>query len=475
MFSIRTRIVASYLFMIGLAFFALIFASSRIIGNYLIDLRVTQQQKQTEELAGTVAPYLYNYDAAGLYETVREKSLELDGRILVFSKDGVVQCESFSQLNGRKLDHKEIISAVQNGVADYGFHRIETDVISQQGEDTAKTWVAYYATPVTMNGERIGAVLFSSGEINTVISRLATLNVQIFLVLLGVSFISVALGLVVSRYIIKPVRELTDAATTIAGGRFDRRVQVSGRSEMAHLAETFNMMSEKLESLDHVRNEFVSNASHELKTPLSSIKILTESLLYQPFDEKITKEFLTDINSEVDRMSEIVNDLLALVNMDNESSRSIRKEVVHLEPLLKTVVESLQSLARLNQITLKLEIKNDITIMGDSLRLRQAFTNLIDNGLKYTGAGGEVKVSLRDEGRWAVISVKDNGIGIPEKEQKHIFERFYRVDKARSRYTGGTGLGLSIVKNIVTLHEGDISLSSREGVGSEFVVKLSRV
>ena len=462
--------------MIGFAFFALIFASSSIIGNYLINLRVTEQQNKTEELANEVAPYLYNYDAQGLYAVVAKKSLDLNGRILVLTDDGVVQCESFSQLNGRKLDHEEIISAVQKGKADYGFHRIQVASSTQEQANSQNTiWVAYYATPITVNGVRIGAVLFSSSEINVVISRLTSLNVRISLVLLGVTFIAVALGLVISRYIIKPVKELTDVATSIAGGRFDRRVRVNGRSEMAHLAQTFNTMSEKLENLDHVRNEFVSNASHELKTPLSSIKILTESLLYQPFDEKIYKEFLTDINAEVDRMSAIISDLLSLVNMDSETNQTIHKEVVHLEPLLRGVMESLLSLAKLNQIRLKLDIKNDITVMGDSIKLRQAFVNLIDNGVKYTSPGGEVQVSIREENRWVVISVKDNGIGIPEKEQKHIFERFYRVDKARSRYTGGTGLGLSIVKTIISLHDGEVSLKSHEGEGSEFIVWLPRV
>ena len=298
------------------------------------------------------------------------------------------------------------------------------------------------------------------------------LDLRIGIVFLAGALIAVLLGVLFSRHITKSIKELTVVASSIGRGSFEKRIKVSGKSEIAQLGEAFNSMSEKLENLDRIRNEFISSASHELKTPLSSVKILSESLLYQPFDEKIYKEFLKDINTEVDRMSAIISDLLSLVHMDNSSSESLARTQVDLAELTGRIVDSLQPMAKLNKVELQLVVKNNAIISGDPVKLRQAFINLIDNAIKYTPENGNVAVTVSKEPQWAIVSVKDTGIGIPQKEQLHVFDRFYRVDKARARYTGGTGLGLSIVKTVVSLHEGIITLDSLEGEGSEFVVRL---
>ena len=202
------------------------------------------------------------------------------------------------------------------------------------------------------------------------------------------------------------------------------------------------------------------------------MKILIESLLYQdPMDPGLAKEFLTDVNKEIDRLNRIVSDLLTLVNIDSGGLKLNIAEM-SLNSLLEEQVKRLLPLARENGIEINLEMKDDTAILGDSAKLEQVIYNVIDNAIKYTPRGGEVEVSLNRSGKKALIRISDTGIGIPADDLPHIFDRFYRVDKARSRATGGTGLGLSIVKQIVQNHGGNISAASSEGKGTAFTIEL---
>ena len=220
------------------------------------------------------------------------------------------------------------------------------------------------------------------------------------------------------------------------------------------------------------RNQFVSNASHELKTPLSTMKILLETLLYQEnYDPQMQKEFLTDINKEIDRLNRIVSDLLTLVNIDSGGMR-LNVADIRLRDIVTEQVKRLSPLARERGIELSCLVRDPCETVGDSLKLQQVFYNVIDNAIKYTPRGGEVRVELARAGKRAVVRVEDTGIGIPAADLPHIFDRFYRVDKARSRETGGTGLGLSIVRQIVLLHDGDIRAESEENKGTTFIIDL---
>ena len=202
------------------------------------------------------------------------------------------------------------------------------------------------------------------------------------------------------------------------------------------------------------------------------MKILLQTLLYQEvYDPTISREFLTDIDKEIDRLSAVISDLLTLVSVDSGELK-LKTAPLSLRDLINDNVRRLAPLARERGIELQFTGRENVEIVGDHMKLTQVFYNLIDNAIKYTPRGGWVHVELAKQGKTAVVRVADNGIGIPEEDQLHIFDRFYRVDKARSRETGGTGLGLSIVKQIVLLHNGNISVSSRENEGSTFTVEL---
>ena len=204
------------------------------------------------------------------------------------------------------------------------------------------------------------------------------------------------------------------------------------------------------------------------------MKILIESLIYQDaFDPAMTREFLTDIDKEIDRLNSVIGDLLTLVNMDSGEMR-LRLSDLQLDEMLAETVKRLTPLAGNRDINLTLEAHAAPVVEGDSSKIQQVFYNLIDNAIKYTPAGGDVRVELGENARFAIIKVSDTGIGIPQADIAHIFDRFYRVDKARSRETGGTGLGLSIVNQIVQLHGGQVSVQSVEDKGSVFTVTLPK-
>jgi signal transduction histidine kinase len=209
-----------------------------------------------------------------------------------------------------------------------------------------------------------------------------------------------------------------------------------------------------------------------LKTPLAAMKVLIESLVYQPdMDKKLRIEFLQDVNKEIDRLSAIVSDLLTLVRMDAGSVKLTREKLT-LQDLIEENRHRLDPMARKRRQELVIDIKDPCEMNADKGKMNQVIYNLMENAIKYTQDGGEIDVTLVREDGNAVFSVKDNGPGIPADALPHIFERFYRVDKARSRETGGTGLGLSIVKQLIALHDGSVRVESEEGKGSTFIAEI---
>ena len=331
----------------------------------------------------------------------------------------------------------------------------------------------YCVTPIISGSNLYGALVLSV-PIEHVVAQIELIKWQILLISVSTGVFAIILIALFSGTMLKPIRQLTQGISKIASGDFTQRVKVQGKSELAQLASTFNKMSERLENLDHTRNEFVANASHELKTPMSTIKILVETLQHQKeIDPEITKELLGDVASEIDRMSLLVGDLLSLVRLDEESTSSVPFKEICLSGILMDVCDILVPIAFKRRIELNLNIMADIYYTGDEAKLKRVFINLVDNAIKYSEDNSTVEVSLKSEESGIVFAVKDHGVGISGEDLPYIFDRFYRVDKTRSRQTGGTGLGLSIVKSIVTLHGGTIDVESTPGKGTLMKVTLT--
>ena len=463
----------AYLLIIVVAFLVVAASLIRLVGEYLFSQKVREEQRVTENLAQQLSGYLVEDDAMGLYQAVATASQGVT-RVMVVDLLGVVQADGYSEFNGRRLELGEVAATLSGQGAAYGYYRADEKGAGWLGSSTAaiRQMVGVYTAPIVSGKIPVGAVVYSSMA-QDVYQSLTQMQRQMAIWLLLVALAVLLLSLMVSRVFTRPIEELSQGISRMTQGDLSSRVSVRGRNEFSQLAEAFNSMCERLERLDQTRNQFVSNASHELKTPLSTMKILSETLLYQEqCDLDMQKEFLSDINKEIDRLNSIINDLLTLVHLDDRGVTKLQPTLVSLDKLVQDASRRLRPLAEAREITLDLAIRDQIETMGDPMKLEQVFYNLIDNAIKYTPQGGKIRVEVARAGKKAVVKVVDNGIGIPKADQLHVFDRFYRVDKARSRDTGGTGLGLAIVKQIVLLHEGSITVTSEEDKGSTFTVEL---
>lgn len=468
--SVRWRMVGVYLLITILALVAISGTVTGLLEEFLVSQRTQTQLQATMELAERVAADIYISDTDELFSYIAERAQAMGGRILVLDSDSVVQVDTASRQNGSLLPYREVREVLREGSdSAYGFHYIsrgEDEGIFSFDEESI--WAVYYTVPLVRDGAVSGAVMFSS-SIQDVVDSIAHVTQRITLTFAIVIIAMVIVVSILSGWLTRPIAELTSAIRRM-GTQGYVRVNVKGSSEITELGQAFNRMSERIEEHDRTRNEFVANASHELKTPLATMKLLSETILYQDDpDPALMKEFFGDINHEVDRLTCIVSELLKLVQEDS-SAGGLNFETIRLDNLVRGVCGRLAALAENKNITLTTNLE-PVEMQGDGMRLEQIVVNLVENAIKYTDEGS-VQVSVADEGEWAVFTVKDTGIGIPEESIEHLFERFYRVDKARSRSTGGTGLGLSITEKLVSLHGGSIEVKSKPGEGSTFTVQL---
>ncbi|MFR6157794.1 MAG: sensor histidine kinase, partial [Coprococcus sp.] len=299
-----------------------------------------------------------------------------------------------------------------------------------------------------------------------------TITQAITFVVIGIGLVLVFMSLVMARSFTKPFKDMANSINRISDGFFDEEVNLTGFSEVEQISEAFNTMLHRLQELESSRQEFVSNVSHELKTPLTSMKVLADSLNMQTdAPVELYREFMQDIGEEIDRENIIINDLLSLVKMD-KTEADLNIASVAINDLLESILKRLKPIASKRNIELVLESYRPVTAECDEVKLTLALSNLVENAIKYNVAGGWVQVTLDADHKFFYVTVDDSGIGIPEEYQDKIFERFYRVDKARSRETGGTGLGLSITKNIIQMHHGAIKVASKEDEGTTFSVRI---
>ena len=267
------------------------------------------------------------------------------------------------------------------------------------------------------------------------------------------------------------LRRIQTSMRTIRGGDYSHRVNMGGRDELTLLGDEFNDLTERLQASEEQRRQFVSDASHELKTPLASIKLLSDSILQNDMDMGTLREFVSDIGDEAERLNKMSMKLLSLSKVESLEERDC--EIIYITPTVEKVTRMLLGIAQKNGISIIHDFTKDspVLILGDDLY--QIIFNLIENGIKYNTKGGTLKVSLKRDDDNAILEVADTGVGIPEDAIPHLFERFYRVDKARSRKSGGSGLGLSIVQSLVERNGGTISVSSTPNIGSVFTVTFT--
>lgn len=324
------------------------------------------------------------------------------------------------------------------------------------------------SAPVLYQNQIIGAVYVYEYDTDqaTLLENFQT-NLAKMSIIVGVAVL--LLSLFLSQVLTRQISTLLEAIRQVREGAYSHRAEVPGHDEIAQLGEEFNSLADRLQKTEESRRRFVSDASHELKTPLAGIRLLSDSILQtENIDWNTTREFVSDIGQEAERLTRITEDLLRLTRLDSCAMEP--PTAVEVLPVLKQVLRVMELVAEEKQITVTYQVKDDCIIWGTADELHQVLYNLIDNAVKYTGENGHVEIRLYPDGKTTVLEVLDDGPGIPEADISKIFERFYRVDKARSRAAGGTGLGLAIVSDTIRWRHGTVTACNRTGGGAVFVV-----
>ena len=402
---------------------------------------------------------------AVMEDTYADQILLLRGSDIIFDSE---QSNRTSIVSNRVVDAAEhILSNKDFSILNDAFHSQSS--ISYETKDTLSS-VIPVKDGITSR-EDANFVIVNS-DLTHILSgyrhtkeRMLTLEVILLVLLILFTFFY-------SGSVINPLRELTAYISRITEGYLNEKVTMKSFSEVEDVVDSLNSMTTKLETLESSRQEFVSNVSHELKTPITSIKVLADSLLQQEdAPAELYREFLSDINAEIERENKIITDLLSLVKMDKTSSE-LNISSININELCEQILKRIKPIAAKRNIELIFESYRPVFAEVDEVKLSLAINNLIENAVKYNYDNGWVKVSLNADHKFFYIKVADSGVGIPEDEQENVFERFYRVDKARSRETGGTGLGLSITRNAILMHRGAIKIYSKEKEGTTFTVRI---
>lgn len=417
--------------------------------------------KRIDSCADYAVYVVNNCDAEGdmrkAVGEIKTMAYSLSGRILVVDTDYKVIVDSYDKDTDKYMADPDILDVMTGKKAeaarlDDTVYRKIIPVINSEGYTNA-----------------VAVIAVNRDEILNYSGGLRRNSMYVFA-------LAVILGIVAAYFIARlSVRDVNRTRTVIEGmkgGSLEQMDTAGVFKEMKALTRDINDIFNKAQLLEESRQEFVSNVSHELKTPITSMKVLSESLLTQSdVPAEMYREFMEDIVQEIDREAEIISDLLTLVKTD-KGPDSLNKESVDMDEFMELILKRLKPLAEKRNIALSYESFGEIKASIDKVKFTLAISNLIENGIKYNVDGGWIKVSLNSDHRNFYIKVADSGVGIPEDCIDHIFERFYRVDKARSRDTGGTGLGLAITKNIIILHKGTINVYSEPGKGTTFTVRV---
>ena len=377
-------------------------------------------------------------------------------RMLVTDQFGKILYDSTDTAVGSYAMYPEIITALSDGgndVCTWNYHDGSTD--------------SRAATPIVYYGVTVGCVYITEYESvqGAMIQSLQKTVLQITLLLeIIVTIFSIAFSNTFSRRL----NRIMTSMRIIQEGDYSHKVNMGGNDELTILGNEFNDLTERLQTSEQKRSRFVSDASHELKTPLASIKLLSDSILQYDMDLETVREFVGDIGDEAERLNRMTAKLLSLTKAEGVSNEET--EIILMAPTIHRVVRMLRPNALKERIALHLELEEDTPILILEDDLYQIVFNLIENGIKYNQPGGSLTIHLRRDEDNAVLEVSDTGMGIPEDAIDHVFERFYRVDKARSRQSGGSGLGLAIVRTIVQRNRGEIHVRSQMGKGSTFTV-----
>lgn len=424
-----------------------------------MDETVTQVKGQSNILASDILAmdFFKNPDSDAADVEIQQMAYAYSARILIINSDYIIVKDNYIFDEGKTIITEDVINAFKGKSHSHINYKSSSAVIT---------------TPIIDDTGKI------SGVIKVSLSGYATIQTINYMKRISIA-VMIALLLVFSGILVfviykltSPAKDMKEAILSLSDGDKNARIKKQTIKEYKDIGDAVNVLLERLESIDGSRDEFVSNVSHELKTPMTSMKVLADSLLAtENAPIEMYKDFMQDIAEEIDRENEIIGDLLNLVRTDGERA-VLNIETVDVNELMEVVLKRLKPIALKNNIEIIFESMRPVTASIDRVKFIIVLTNIIENAIKYNHPEGWVKITLNADHKFFYVDVSDSGIGIPEECKDQVFERFYRVDKARSRETGGTGLGLAITKNIVLLHKGTIKFYSKENEGTTFNIRI---
>mgnify|MGYP000408108227 CR=1 FL=1 len=463
--SLRLRIFFVVLIVGIVPIICLKFGVIRSYENEIVSNRSMEIQTQCNSVSNQLITYNYMYDPSS--EKINAELAQLSniygGRIVIVDSALRIIKDTYSLDEEKIMLSSEVIKCFQ------GENTVRYDEDNRYIELTVPV-----TDNMSDNGQSIVGVMLVSVSVDSIKATIEDLTTKLDLLMMAAAIIVILIAVVFSKSIVNPFLKMTDSIAEW-GEEVDEEAVSKTMTEFTEthlIAESFASLLAKIKSVDKARQEFVSNVSHELKTPLTSMKVLADSITAMgDAPAELYKEFMTDMSEEIDRENKIINDLLSLVKMDKtEAKPQIQSMAVN--DLIEVIMKRLRPIAKKRNIELVFESYREVTAEIDEVKFTLAISNLVENAIKYNIDNGWVHVSLNADHKDMYIVVSDSGIGIPEDSINDIFERFYRVDKSHSREIGGTGLGLAITKNAILMHHGTVKVSSKVGEGTKFTVRV---
>lgn len=458
--SLRFRIL---LILILLGSVPSVIVTHLVIANYeekAVQIRMDSVRRQCDMLCSLLIRENYLNDSSSQVVNSKLESLcnTYGGRVLVVDRDFKIVKDTYSADQGKTLVSPQIIQCFKG-----------ENIRRYNSKEKMAVISVPVKSPEVQQLQGAMLVSISTQEIADTIDGLRQTGVLITGIIVA---LAIFLGYVLSTVLVKPFARVTKAIEDLTDGYQNEDISVPDYTETELITEAFNKMLTRMRVLDESRQEFVSNVSHELKTPMTSMKVLADSLVGQSgVPEELYQEFLQDITAEIDRENKIISDLLSLVKMDKKAS-DLNVTRMDINQLLENILKRLRPIADKKGVSLILDCFRPVEADVDEVKLTLAISNLVENGIKYNVKEGWVRVTLDADHKYFYVTVADSGMGIPEDSLERIFERFYRVDKSHSKEIGGTGLGLAITRSSIGMHHGTIKVFSKEGEGTTFSVRI---
>ena len=461
-YSIRFRLTANFLAIIMAVMLIISFFLYSTLERYYMNNLLDSLERSGYLASDFVVGHLRGQvDSVRLSTLAENMSRQSQARVIFIDQSGIVVGDStrVGGLLNQSIDHDDVRAALNGSVSSSISYSegIQHDVLQM-------------AVPVKEEGASVTGAVFMSASLQDVYRTLNDIRRFLFMATLLAMAVVGGGSIALARRFTGPLEELTAAARKMAEGKLDQKIAFKSGDEIGRLAEQFNVMAKRLNYYTNNLKKFAADVAHEVRTPLTTMSLLTKALKEHEMEPEQQREFIEDIDNELERMIALVSDLLELSKLEKNN---VETEDIIINHFLENVVGESQYRFAAAGLDLNFEETDEILIVSVApLQLHQVIANLLDNALNYTPAGGKVTVSVYLEENEVITRVEDTGCGIPKEDQSYIFERFFRVDRARCREGGGTGLGLAIVSEIVTKYGGKVWVESEEGSGSSFYFAL---